>query len=144
MQAPTTESAPPAAGSLLVVYCASGDSLIEQLGALRCAVCIARALGAELVIPRWKCGLYWLASEHVIDAAPLAALVPLVSEQDAQARCATRTAVAAPALPFSVLPTRVSTFCPPQGAESPRLTRSDACAWEPAARQQLQRTSRPT
>lgn len=101
-------------GSLLVVYCASGDSLIEQLGALRCAVCIARALGAELVIPRWKCGLYWLASEHVIDAAPLAALVPLVSEQDAQARCTTRTAVADPALPFSVLPTRVSTFRCPQ------------------------------
>merc|ERR1740139_29379 len=72
---------------MLVVHCASGDSLTEQLGALRCAVCIARALGAELMLPRWKCGPFWLASEQVIDVGPLAALVPVVGEQEAQARC---------------------------------------------------------
>ena len=77
---------------MLVLHCASGDSLSEQLGALRCAVCIVRALGAELVLPRWKCGPFWLRSNHLIDVVPLAALVPLVSEQDAQARCAARTA----------------------------------------------------
>eukprot|EP00964_Phaeocystis_antarctica_P109524 scaffold73971_cov64-Phaeocystis_antarctica.AAC.4 len=77
---------------MLLVYASSGDSLTEQLGALRCAVCIARALGAELVLPRWKCGPFWLSSKHVIDVAPLAALVPLVSEHDAQARCTARTA----------------------------------------------------
>ena len=77
---------------LLVYWASSGDSLTEQLGALRCAVCIARALGAELVLPRWKCGPFWLSSKHVINVAPLAALVPLVSEHDAQARCTARTA----------------------------------------------------
>ena len=70
---------------MLVVHSAAGDSLSEQLGALRSAVCIARALGAELVLPRWKCGPFWLSSKHVIDLAPVAALVPLVSESDAQA-----------------------------------------------------------
>ena len=104
---------------MLVVHSAAGDSLSEQLGALRSAVCIARALGAELVLPRWKCGPFWLSSKHVIDLAPVAALVPLVSEYDAQARCTSRTAShsTAPAPPpmshpHRQVPHRCGRHCP--------------------------------
>ena len=129
--------------SMLVVHCASaGDSLSEQLGALRCAVCIARALGAELVLPRWKCGPFWLSSKHVIDVAPLAALVPLVSEHEAQARCTARTA----SLSTALAPPPMSHNRPPvpPGAASLRLTRFIVCAWEPAVRLRPQRASGPT
>ncbi len=73
----------------LIVYTPSSSELTEQLGALRCAVQIARALGAQLVLPRWRSGPAWVASDDdVVDAAALATLVPLVSEQAARARCA--------------------------------------------------------
>ena len=127
----------------LVVHCASaGDSLSEQLGALRSAVCIARALGAELVLPRWKCGPFWLSSKHVIDVVPLAALVPLVSEHEAQTRCTARTASHSTAL----APPPMSHNRPPvpPGAASLRLTRFIVCAWEPAVRLRPQRASGPT
>ena len=113
--------ASPASGApaMLVVHSAAGESLSEQLGALRSAVCIARALGAELVLPRWKCGPFWLSSKHVIDLAPVAALVPLVSESDAQARCTSRTAshsiAPAPPLmshPHRQVPHRCGRHCP--------------------------------
>jgi hypothetical protein len=133
---------------MLVVYCASGDSLTEQLGALRCAVCIARALGAELVLPRWKCGPFWLSSKHVIDVGPLAELVPLVSEHDAQARCTARTPSQNTALNrpmcHNTAPEPPNVPPVPAGASSLRATRFTLCAWAPVVRQRPQRTSGPT
>ena len=64
----------------LLLFSPASSELTEQLGSLRCAVFIARALGAELLLPRWRCGQAWVASD-VADATSLATLVPLVSGQ---------------------------------------------------------------
>ena len=71
---------------MLVIFSPEGVLLSEQLGSLRCAVGIARALGAKLLLPSCWCGS-WIALEEAIDAATLASLVPLVTESRAQEWC---------------------------------------------------------
>ena len=67
--------------SLLVIHSPPLAGLGEQLASLRCAVAIARALGAELLLPRWWVGAPpWAACNEVVDSAALSKLVPLVSD----------------------------------------------------------------
>lgn len=67
---------------MLVIASPEDASLAEQLGSVRCAVGIARALGATLLLPRCWCGS-WVAAEEGIDTAALSSLIPLVSESEA-------------------------------------------------------------